>query len=168
MDHSVAPHVPTGLVRTDQRRVLVLGSTGSVGTQALDVIAANSGAFAVARLAAGGADPATVAAQAVRFRVPLIALGRPSLYAAETPDGTPNFKLSTGSNGGAAPKLGDLKISDGNSKRPPPCKFNTSNRSGHDRRPRIRLTASGGPLRERQPPRESNASRSRGLFHART
>ena len=76
MDHSVAPHVPTGLVRTDQRRVLVLGSTGSVGTQALDVIAANSGAFAVAGLAAGGADPATVAAQAVRFRVPLIALGR--------------------------------------------------------------------------------------------
>jgi 1-deoxy-D-xylulose-5-phosphate reductoisomerase len=76
MDHSVAPHVPTGLVRTDQRRVLVLGSTGSVGTQALDVIAANSGAFAVAGLAAGGADPAAVAAQAVRFRVPLIALGR--------------------------------------------------------------------------------------------
>jgi 1-deoxy-D-xylulose-5-phosphate reductoisomerase len=66
----------------DQRRVLVLGSTGSVGTQALDVIAANSGAFAVAGLAAGGADPATVAAQAVRFRVPLIALGRPDAGAA--------------------------------------------------------------------------------------
>src|SRR5882757_4042438 len=67
---------PTG--RSDQRRsVLVLGSTGSIGTQALDVVAANPDAFAVAGLAAGGADPATVAAQAVRFRVPLIALGRP-------------------------------------------------------------------------------------------
>jgi 1-deoxy-D-xylulose-5-phosphate reductoisomerase len=66
----------------DQRRVLILGSTGSVGTQALDVIAANSGAFAVAGIAAGGADPATVAAQAVRFRVPLIALGRPEAGAA--------------------------------------------------------------------------------------
>jgi 1-deoxy-D-xylulose-5-phosphate reductoisomerase len=66
----------------DQRRVLVLGSTGSVGTQALDVIAANSAAFTVAGIAAGGADPATVAAQAVRFRVPLIALGRPDAGAA--------------------------------------------------------------------------------------
>jgi uncharacterized protein involved in outer membrane biogenesis len=45
--------------------------------------------------------------------IPLIALSRPSLYAAETLDGTPNFKVSTGSNGGAAPKLGDLKISNG-------------------------------------------------------
>ncbi|HEX4700695.1 MAG TPA: 1-deoxy-D-xylulose-5-phosphate reductoisomerase [Pseudonocardiaceae bacterium] len=56
--------------------MLVLGSTGSVGTQALDVIAANTDAFTVAGLAAGGADPAAVAAQAVRFRVPLVALGR--------------------------------------------------------------------------------------------
>jgi uncharacterized protein involved in outer membrane biogenesis len=45
--------------------------------------------------------------------IPLIALGRPRLYAAETPDGTPNFELSTGSSGGPAPKLGELKISDG-------------------------------------------------------
>jgi 1-deoxy-D-xylulose-5-phosphate reductoisomerase len=77
MDHSVVPQARPEHVPTDQRRVLVLGSTGSVGTQALDVIAANSGAFAVAGIAAGGADPAAVAAQAVRFRVPLVALGRP-------------------------------------------------------------------------------------------
>jgi 1-deoxy-D-xylulose-5-phosphate reductoisomerase len=57
--------------------VLLLGSTGSIGTQALDVIAANAGSFSVAGIAAGGADPAAVAAQAVRFRVPLVALGRP-------------------------------------------------------------------------------------------
>jgi 1-deoxy-D-xylulose-5-phosphate reductoisomerase len=84
MDPSTAVRDPLADViarpagRADQRRsVLVLGSTGSIGTQALDVVAANSDTFAVAGLAAGGADPATVAAQAVRFRVPLIALGRP-------------------------------------------------------------------------------------------
>ncbi|HEX5114530.1 MAG TPA: 1-deoxy-D-xylulose-5-phosphate reductoisomerase [Pseudonocardiaceae bacterium] len=77
MDHSVASQARPDDVRTNQRSVLVLGSTGSVGTQALDVIAANAGTFTVAGIAAGGADPAAVAAQAVRFRVPLIALGRP-------------------------------------------------------------------------------------------
>src|ERR1700759_3985614 len=77
MDHSATPQAAA-----DQRRVLVLGSTGSVGTQALDVIAANFGAFSVAGIAAGGADPVTVAAQAVRFGFPLIALGRPDAGAA--------------------------------------------------------------------------------------
>ncbi|HEX4724057.1 MAG TPA: 1-deoxy-D-xylulose-5-phosphate reductoisomerase [Pseudonocardiaceae bacterium] len=68
---------------TERRRsVLILGSTGSVGTQALDVIAGNPDAFTVAGLAAGGADPATVAAQAVRFRAPLVALGRADADAA--------------------------------------------------------------------------------------
>src|SRR6201998_2846765 len=37
-------------------RVLVLGSTGSIGTQALDVIAANPDRFPVVGLAAGGAN----------------------------------------------------------------------------------------------------------------
>jgi 1-deoxy-D-xylulose-5-phosphate reductoisomerase len=92
MDHTVtAPDppaaAPEGLrggwpaARPDaadqHRSVLILGSTGSVGTQALDVIAANAGRFGVAGIAAGGADPAAVAAQAVRFRVPAVALGRP-------------------------------------------------------------------------------------------
>jgi 1-deoxy-D-xylulose-5-phosphate reductoisomerase len=80
MDHSAPArdHVAdASQARSDRRRVLILGSTGSVGTQALDVIAANADAFAVAGLAAGGSDPAAVAAQAVRFRVPLVALGRP-------------------------------------------------------------------------------------------
>ncbi|TFV56502.1 1-deoxy-D-xylulose-5-phosphate reductoisomerase [Mycobacterium sp. PS03-16] len=38
-------------------RVLILGSTGSIGTQALDVIAANPDRFEVVGLAAGGANP---------------------------------------------------------------------------------------------------------------
>jgi 1-deoxy-D-xylulose-5-phosphate reductoisomerase len=58
------------------RTVLVLGSTGSVGTQALDVIAANRDRFTVVGLAAGGADPATLAAQAVEFGVEAVAVAR--------------------------------------------------------------------------------------------
>jgi 1-deoxy-D-xylulose-5-phosphate reductoisomerase len=46
-----------------RRSVLVLGSTGSVGTQALDLIAANRDRFSVAGLAAGGGDPAALARQ---------------------------------------------------------------------------------------------------------
>ncbi|HWC82197.1 MAG TPA: 1-deoxy-D-xylulose-5-phosphate reductoisomerase [Pseudonocardiaceae bacterium] len=60
-----------------RRTVLILGSTGSIGTQALDVIQANPDAFRVAGLAAGGADPAALAAQAIAHRVPLVAVARP-------------------------------------------------------------------------------------------
>ncbi|MDG3010985.1 1-deoxy-D-xylulose-5-phosphate reductoisomerase [Rhodococcus sp. D2-41] len=44
-------------------RVLLLGSTGSIGTQALEVIAANPDRFEVVGLAAGGADPALLERQ---------------------------------------------------------------------------------------------------------
>ena len=40
-----------------RRRVLVLGSTGSIGTQALEVIAANPDRFELVGMAAGGANP---------------------------------------------------------------------------------------------------------------
>jgi 1-deoxy-D-xylulose-5-phosphate reductoisomerase len=60
----------------ERRSVLVLGSTGSVGTQALDVVRANRDRFTVAGLAAGGSDPALVAAQALEFDVPAIAVAR--------------------------------------------------------------------------------------------
>ena len=56
------------------RRVLILGSTGSIGTQALDVIAANRDRFEVAGLAAG-TDATALAAQADRFGVKHTALG---------------------------------------------------------------------------------------------
>ncbi|MFF0911931.1 1-deoxy-D-xylulose-5-phosphate reductoisomerase [Microbacterium enclense] len=56
------------------RRVLILGSTGSIGTQALDVIRANAGRFEVVGLAAGS-DRAGVEAQAAEFGVPHVALG---------------------------------------------------------------------------------------------
>ncbi len=47
----------------DVRSVLVLGSTGSVGTQALELISANPDRFTVAGLAAGGSDIQLVARQ---------------------------------------------------------------------------------------------------------
>lgn len=57
-----------------ERSLLVLGSTGSVGTQALDVVAANPDRFTVAGLAAGGSDPALLAEQALRFGAGAIAV----------------------------------------------------------------------------------------------
>jgi 1-deoxy-D-xylulose-5-phosphate reductoisomerase len=58
----------------EPRRVLLLGSTGSIGTQALDVIAANPELFTVVGLSAGR-DVAALAAQAERFGVRETALG---------------------------------------------------------------------------------------------
>ncbi|MFB9908118.1 1-deoxy-D-xylulose-5-phosphate reductoisomerase [Allokutzneria oryzae] len=59
-----------------QRSVLVLGSTGSVGAQALDVVRNAPGRFRVLGIAAGGGDPAAVAAQALEFEVEVVALSR--------------------------------------------------------------------------------------------
>ncbi|SFO85161.1 1-deoxy-D-xylulose-5-phosphate reductoisomerase [Amycolatopsis arida] len=61
-----------------KRSVLVLGSTGSIGTQALDVAARNPDLFRIAGIAAGGSDPAALAAQAVAFGVDAVALTRPT------------------------------------------------------------------------------------------
>lgn len=56
------------------RNVVVLGSTGSIGTQALDVISANPGRFKVIALSAGGANVELLAKQAQDHDVPLIAV----------------------------------------------------------------------------------------------
>lgn len=47
--------------------ILILGSTGSIGTQALEVIAANRDSFHVAGIAAAGSDPEAIIAQAREF-----------------------------------------------------------------------------------------------------
>ena len=57
------------------RSVAVLGSTGSIGTQALDVIARNPDRFTVAALSAGG-NVDLLARQAVDHEVPLVAAAR--------------------------------------------------------------------------------------------
>ncbi|WP_022881720.1 1-deoxy-D-xylulose-5-phosphate reductoisomerase [Gryllotalpicola ginsengisoli] len=56
------------------RRVVILGSTGSIGTQALDVVRANRDRFEVVGLSAG-TDAAGLAAQAAEFGVRATALG---------------------------------------------------------------------------------------------
>jgi 1-deoxy-D-xylulose-5-phosphate reductoisomerase len=56
------------------RDVVILGSTGSIGTQALDIARRNPDRFRVAALAAGGGNPALLARQAVEFGVPVVAV----------------------------------------------------------------------------------------------
>jgi 1-deoxy-D-xylulose-5-phosphate reductoisomerase len=55
-------------------RVLILGSTGSIGTQALEVIAANPVRFEVVGLAAGGGTPGLLAQQRAETGVTNIAV----------------------------------------------------------------------------------------------
>nr|WP_221218496.1 MULTISPECIES: 1-deoxy-D-xylulose-5-phosphate reductoisomerase [unclassified Mycolicibacterium] len=63
-------------------KVLILGSTGSIGTQALEVIAENPDRFEVVGLAAGGGNPDLLARQRAETGVTNIAVADPA--AAET------------------------------------------------------------------------------------
>jgi 1-deoxy-D-xylulose-5-phosphate reductoisomerase len=60
------------------REVVILGSTGSVGTQAIDVAQRNPDLFRVVGLAAGGSDPAALAAQALDLEVEVVAIAKAS------------------------------------------------------------------------------------------
>lgn len=61
-----------------QRSVILLGSTGSIGTQAVDVITRNPDRFAVRGLSAGGGDVGLLARQAAALRVEVVAVADPS------------------------------------------------------------------------------------------
>ena len=61
-----------------RRDVVLLGSTGSIGTQAADIVRRNPDRFRLTALAAGGGNPALLAAQAVEFGVELVAVARAS------------------------------------------------------------------------------------------
>ena len=50
------------------RDVVILGSTGSIGTQALDLVRANPDRFRVVGLTAGGSNPELFARQVEEFR----------------------------------------------------------------------------------------------------
>ncbi|TWE12246.1 1-deoxy-D-xylulose-5-phosphate reductoisomerase [Rudaeicoccus suwonensis] len=58
------------------RTVALLGSTGSIGTQAITLVQANPDRFRVVALSAGGSDLRLVAQQAVALQVPLIGVAR--------------------------------------------------------------------------------------------
>lgn len=61
------------------RDVVILGSTGSIGTQALDVVGARTEDFRVRALAAGGSDPTLLARQILDHRPELVAVARPTV-----------------------------------------------------------------------------------------
>jgi 1-deoxy-D-xylulose-5-phosphate reductoisomerase len=61
-------------VATAPRDVVILGSTGSIGTQALDIVRRNPGRFRVVGLAAGGGNPELLARQAAEFGVAVVAV----------------------------------------------------------------------------------------------
>ena len=60
---------------SSRRDVVVLGSTGSIGTQALDVVRANPDLFRVVALTAGGSNPELFEQQCAEFRPAFSGLG---------------------------------------------------------------------------------------------
>ncbi len=60
------------------RDVVILGSTGSIGTQALDVVRRNRDRFSVSALTAGGTDVSALAEQAAEFDVDVVAVADPA------------------------------------------------------------------------------------------
>jgi 1-deoxy-D-xylulose-5-phosphate reductoisomerase len=63
------PVPPGGL-----RDIVLLGSTGSIGTQAADIVRRNPDRFRLTALAAGGGKPALLASQALEFGVQAVAV----------------------------------------------------------------------------------------------
>jgi 1-deoxy-D-xylulose-5-phosphate reductoisomerase len=61
-----------------RRKVVILGSTGSIGTQALDVIGRNAERLQVVGLAAGGSNVTLLAEQALAFSVEVVAVAKAS------------------------------------------------------------------------------------------
>ncbi|MET0432882.1 MAG: 1-deoxy-D-xylulose-5-phosphate reductoisomerase [Cellulomonas sp.] len=59
------------------RTVVLLGSTGSIGTQAADVITRNPERFRVTGISAGGSDPVALARQAVALGAQTVAVADP-------------------------------------------------------------------------------------------
>src|SRR5260370_3397842 len=59
---------------TARRDIVLLGSTGSIGTQAADIIRRNPDRFRVAGIAAGGGNPDLLARQALEFGAEVVAV----------------------------------------------------------------------------------------------
>ena len=58
------------------RDIVILGSTGSIGTQALDLVRAHPDRFRVVGLTAGGSNPELFAAQVAEFAPGVLRAGR--------------------------------------------------------------------------------------------
>src|SRR5690242_3335095 len=64
--------------RVTPRDIVLLGSTGSIGTQALDIVRRNPDRFRVVAVGAGGGNVALLAAQALEFGVEAVGVARSS------------------------------------------------------------------------------------------
>jgi 1-deoxy-D-xylulose-5-phosphate reductoisomerase len=109
------------------RDVVILGSTGSIGVQALEIIEANPGQFRVVALTAAGNNIDLLVAQAVKFKVSVVGvthnadqvrLGLPGVQVIDGPDASTEvaaitcdvvLNAITGSIG-LAPTLAALKV----------------------------------------------------------
>ena len=60
------------------REIVLLGSTGSIGTQAADIIRRNPDRFRLTGLASGGSSPELLASQALEFGVEVVAVASES------------------------------------------------------------------------------------------
>ncbi|MFF4529078.1 1-deoxy-D-xylulose-5-phosphate reductoisomerase [Streptomyces sp. NPDC001407] len=86
---------------SEVRSVVVLGSTGSVGSQAIDVITTHPDRFRAVALAAGGTHPGLLARQALRTGARMVAVADPSAVSSFTDafttlawaEGTPRLPL---------------------------------------------------------------------------
>ena len=94
MESQVPEVLRSGQTRT-LREVVILGSTGSIGTQALDIVRRNPGRFRVVALAAGGGQPGLLASQAAEFGVAAVAVANPAA-APEVQDALRHFLSRTG------------------------------------------------------------------------
>ncbi len=93
----------------DRRRVVVLGSTGSVGTQAIDVMREHPGRFEVVGLAAGGSRRDLLDAQRAAHPGAAVAIGaEAAVELIETVDADVVLNAITGSVG-LAPTLAALR-----------------------------------------------------------
>ena len=92
---------------TEQRRVVILGSTGSIGTQAIAVAQAAPDRFRVTAICSGGGDLTLLADQATALRVAAVGVSRedagPELrarLAARWPTDTPAPEVLVGRSSG--------------------------------------------------------------------
>ena len=80
MDSLADPHLrfePVVSDPTGPRELVILGSTGSIGTQAIDVVLRNPDRFRVVGLSAAGGRVELLAEQALRLGVGTVAVARP-------------------------------------------------------------------------------------------
>jgi len=87
------------------REIVVLGSTGSIGVQALEIIEANPSQFRIVGLSAGRKNPELLMAQAKKFNVPIVG----SMAPAAPVNGIQVIDGDTGSIG-LAPTLSALAV----------------------------------------------------------